>query len=61
SLFKEIKALKIHAVVGCISMPNPASVALHQKFGFEKVGRFKEVGYKFEKWIDVEYWEKIIQ
>jgi L-amino acid N-acyltransferase YncA len=51
---------KIHAAIGGVALPNEGSVALHQKFGFEKVAQFKEVGYKFEKWIDVTYWEKIL-
>jgi L-amino acid N-acyltransferase YncA len=60
ALFKEIEKTDIHAVIGGISLPNEASIALHEKFGFEKIAQFKEVGYKFEKWIDVGYWEKII-
>ncbi len=52
---------KVHAVIGGISLPNPVSIALHEKFGFEKIAQFKEVGYKFNKWIDVGYWEKILQ
>ena len=59
-LIKELNQTNIHAVIGGISLPNEGSVALHEKFGFEKIAQFKEVGYKFEKWIDVGYWEKII-
>ncbi len=47
----------IHAIIGGIALPNKASIKLHEKLGFEKVGQFKEVGYKFEKWIDVGYWQ----
>jgi phosphinothricin acetyltransferase len=43
--------------MGCITLPNDASIRLHEKLGFEKVGHFKEVGYKFDNWIDVGYWE----
>ncbi|MBN1515798.1 N-acetyltransferase [Candidatus Sumerlaeota bacterium] len=50
----------IHSVIGGISLPNPASVALHEKMGFEKIGHFKEVGWKFNQWIDVGYWELIL-
>ena len=50
----------IHALIGVIALPNPASVALHEKFGFEKVAHFKEVGWKFGRWVDVGYWELII-
>lgn len=50
----------VHAVIGGIALPNDASIALHEKLGFEKVAQFKEVGYKFNKWIDVGYWELIL-
>jgi phosphinothricin acetyltransferase len=50
----------IHAVVGVIALPNDASVALHEKFGLSKVAHLKEVGFKFERWIDVGYWERIL-
>ena len=59
-LLKELEKKGIHSVIGGISLPNVPSVALHEKLGFEKVAQFREVGYKFEKWIDVGYWEKII-
>jgi phosphinothricin acetyltransferase len=39
-------------------LPNPASVALHEKLGFEQVARFREVGRKFDRWIDVAYWQR---
>ncbi len=60
ALFKELEKTDIHAIIGGVSLPNEGSVALHEKFGFEKIAQFKEVGYKFKKWIDVGYWEKII-
>jgi L-amino acid N-acyltransferase YncA len=48
----------LHAAIGGIALPNEASVALHEKFGFEKVAHFKEVGFKFDRWIDVGYWQR---
>ena len=56
-LLKLLKERKLHAAIGGIALPNDASVALHEKLGFEKIGQFKEVGFKFDKWIDVGYWE----
>jgi L-amino acid N-acyltransferase YncA len=50
----------IHAVMGGIALPNEASVAFHEKFGFSKVAHFKEVGFKFGKWIDVGYWQRTL-
>lgn len=47
-----------HALIGGIALPNDASVALHETFGFTKVAHFTEVGHKFGRWIDVGYWQK---
>jgi L-amino acid N-acyltransferase YncA len=65
-LYQELLTLlgedkNIHAVIGGIALPNETSIRLHEKFGFEKVAHFKEVGFKFGKWIDVGYWEKILK
>lgn len=59
-LISRLKAMNYHALIGGISLPNEASVALHEKFGFEKIAQFKEVGNKFDQWIDVGYWELIL-
>jgi len=48
------------AVIGGIALPNDASVALHEKFGFKKVAHFQQVGFKFNQWIDVGYWERVL-
>jgi phosphinothricin acetyltransferase len=60
ALIGQLTDLGFHAVIGGISLPNDASIALHEKFGFVKIAQFKEVGYKFNKWIDVGYWELLI-
>ena len=59
-LIKELKNLEIHAVIAGISLPNVISVGLHEKMGFQKIAHFKEVGYKFNRWIDMGYWELIL-
>jgi L-amino acid N-acyltransferase YncA len=59
-LFSILKDQGLHAAIGGIALPNDASVALHEKFGFTKVAHFRETGFKFGKWIDVGYWEKIL-
>ena len=60
NLFSILEALGIHAVIGGIALPNDASVALHEKFGLAKVAHFQQVGFKFNKWVDVGYWERIL-
>ena len=51
------KELGCHVLIGGISLPNPASVALHEKMGMKKVAHYEEVGFKFGRWIDVGYWQ----
>jgi L-amino acid N-acyltransferase YncA len=43
----------IRTVVAAVALPNPASLSLHRACGFEEVGVMREVGRKFERWIDV--------
>lgn len=57
ALLAELKARGVHAVVGCIALPNDASVAIHEKCGFVKVAHFPQVGRKFERWVDVGFWQ----
>ena len=52
---------KYHAVIAGIALPNEASIALHEKFGFKKVAHYEQVGFKFNKWIDVAYWQKYLK
>jgi phosphinothricin acetyltransferase len=42
-----------HTVIARITAPNPASERLHARYGFERVGVEREVGRKFERWLDV--------
>jgi phosphinothricin acetyltransferase len=56
-LLELLKAQGIHAAIGGASLPNEASVKLHESLGFKYVGTFTEVGHKFGKWIDTGYWE----
>ena len=60
TLFARLKDKGIHTVIGGIALPNPASVALHEKFGMTQVAHFKEVGFKFGQWIDVGYWQGLL-
>jgi L-amino acid N-acyltransferase YncA len=60
ALIDDLQRRKVHCVIGGIALPNPASVAMHEKLGFVKVAEFTEVGWKFGQWIDVGYWEMIL-
>ena len=58
SLFEALRACGVHCVIAGIALPNPASLSLHEKFGFRKVAHFSECGTKFGRWIDVGYWQR---
>lgn len=60
ALIDALRSKGIHSIIGGIALPNPASVGLSEKLGFQKIGHFKEVGWKFEQWIDVGYWELVL-
>jgi len=47
----------VHSLVAGIALPNDASVALHEALGFRHKGTIAEVGRKFDRWIDVGYWQ----
>lgn len=57
ALLDRLRAGACHVAIGGIALPNAASVALHEKLGFEKVAHFSEVGFKFGRWTDVGYWQ----
>ena len=59
-LLSALQSRGVHAVMGGIALPNDASVRLHEKFGFKKVAHFEGVGFKFNRWIDVAYWQLIL-
>lgn len=48
----------VHRAYGGVALPNPQSIALHEKLGFEHVATYHEVGYKLGKYWDVNWYEK---
>lgn len=59
-LIAQLKAKGCHVLLGCIAIPNEPSAKLHERFGFKQIAHFAEVGQKFERWIDVGYWQKVL-
>ena len=49
-----------HVMVGCIDATNEASIALHRKFGFAHCGTVKQAGFKFGRWLDAAFYQKIL-
>jgi phosphinothricin acetyltransferase len=60
ALFDAIAGEDVHRVVAGVAQPNPASVALHQRFGFRQVGVFSSVGRKFGNYWDVAWFERAL-
>ncbi|HFU4450455.1 TPA: N-acetyltransferase family protein [Streptococcus suis] len=58
ALEEELTARGFKNFLACIALPNPASLALHEKRGYEQVAYFKNVGYKFDTWHDIVWLQK---
>jgi len=57
ALLTTLKEKNYRVLIAGIALPNAISIALHEKLGFKKVAHFKNIGYKFNHWIDVAYWQ----
>lgn len=55
------KANGFHSIIAGIALPNEASVRLHEWAGFTLVGVEREVGYKFERWVDVMWMQLLLR
>lgn len=60
ALFDELRARGFHSVIGGITLPNEASVRLHEAVGFTQVGFIREAGFKFDRWWDIGFWQKML-
>ncbi|WP_134685738.1 GNAT family N-acetyltransferase [Brevibacillus migulae] len=61
AILDRARELQYHTVIGGITGDNEASVRLHEKFGFFLAGRFREVGYKFDAWRDVCFYQLMLE
>jgi len=59
-LIDSARELKLHTIVSGIDATNHISIALHKKFGFVEVAHFKEVGFKFNRWLDLVFMQLIL-
>lgn len=59
-LLSHARAKDVHAMIAVIDASNDASVQLHRSFGFEEVGHFRQVGYKFDRWLDLKFMELVL-
>ena len=56
SLIAVLRLQGFHLLVAGITAPNPGSVRLHESLGFERIGEFEAIGWKFDGWHGVEFW-----
>jgi L-amino acid N-acyltransferase YncA len=49
-----------HIIIGGVDASNEASVRLHETLGFEQVAHFKQVGYKFDRWLDLIFFQRVL-
>ncbi|MFN8374087.1 MAG: N-acetyltransferase family protein [Anaerolineae bacterium] len=61
SLFAVLRLQGYYNAFAGIAMPNDASVGLHKAVGFEYIGVYHRIGYKFGRWHDVSWWERSLQ
>ena len=52
--------LNMHTIIAGIDATNEASIMLHRSFGFEEVAHFKQVGYKFGRWLDLTFMQLLL-
>jgi L-amino acid N-acyltransferase YncA len=57
-LLRRLAAQGFRTAVAGIALPNGPSVALHESLGFAPVGVFRRIGFKFDRWHDLGFWEK---
>ncbi len=60
-LFKLLREQGFYNVYAGITLPNPASVALHETMGMQPLGVYQKVGYKLGAWYDVGWWQGLLQ
>jgi len=58
-LLARVDADGVHTCLAVISLPNPASEALHRAVGFVSAGVLREVGFKFGGWVDTAFWQRM--
>lgn len=60
ALLEVLRKDSFHCIFGLVALPNPPSVALVEKFGFQRAGELREVGWKFNRWVNVGVWQLLI-
>ena len=60
-LIEEARAQGRHIMIGGVDVENTVSIALHRKLGFEHAGTIRQAGYKFGRWLDLAFYQLILE
>lgn len=60
ALIDRLVVLGKRSAIAVVTLPNPASAAFHEKLGFAKVAHLEQIGCKFGRWLDVGYWQRLL-
>jgi L-amino acid N-acyltransferase len=60
ALLQRAQSQRLHAVIAGIDGDNVGSMRLHEKLGFTKVAQLREVGRKFDRWLDLVFYERLL-
>jgi L-amino acid N-acyltransferase len=60
ALFPLAAALDKHVMIGGVDAANEGSIRFHERLGFVRVGCFKEVGRKFDRWLDLVFLQRFL-
>ena len=60
ALVQRARALGKHVMVAGVDAGNAASIRLHERCGFAQAGRLREVGYKFDRWLDLVFLQRAL-
>jgi phosphinothricin acetyltransferase len=60
ALLERLASQPVHLAVAGIALPNPGSIALHRRMGFEEVGTFREYAFKHDQWISSTWFQRRI-
>jgi L-amino acid N-acyltransferase len=60
-LIAAARQLKLHTIIASIDASNEASLKLHRHFGFQEVAHFKQVGWKFNRWLDLKFLQLLLE
>ena len=61
AVLERARTQQYHNVIGGIDADNAVSIALHERFGFERCGLIRHAGFKFGRWLDLAFYQKLLE